>query len=677
MLRDNPREQTSKKCAESLRRRRQRDKQLRSEVFGADCVANGAFGLFYLGMVFEKSGQLETAAMCFRNSFRIDNRVLCAYFKFTEVIARVELSESLGKRPGAQPAKGKRVGGQVKFKHKTVLTNKLMAYLLQDDSDKKVLRKRKALKDEAALDEPRKRQRRQAGGGQGRGLRDNSPEDFLVLQHNLETLADSGDPLPADPKKENKSAFKRVKLGESERSAKAEGRLGVKANCLVFAGEEVVSVAKGCLFGQSNCQEARRFGPGDSPFKPTDKLASGLQKENQEGASEADMQSAVAAREKSARARSRKSASLVGAFEAALRNAESHRIEDLIALIKPGVVCQQFNEFPRAKEAFSQLVVEGKGLGALNCSYLTVQIAKCWVSMMNYEEAAKNFEAAFSSNPNALEGLDVYSSCLWYLKDTIKMIELNQRVARLFRNSPVALTVQGNCCSMIKKTEEAIALFKSASKTDPLNSYVCCLLGHEFVFLEDFKSARLFYQKALEIDPHQFNAYWGLGNIHLQINDYHNALVFFSNALAFNRFSPLIYSYIGIASLNLNLNKKALESFEKAEEFQAESVMNSYYKAVAYFKLGEYALGSRLLEQLAVSVKNEPKIFVLLGKIYHAMGRFEDVNDCFNKAIQLDPRDSQGKIRELLELLNLQAGSEGLSNLAEEAERSVGCNSPL
>ena len=86
--------------------------------------------------------------------------------------------------------------------------------------------------------------------------------------------------------------------------------------------------------------------------------------------------------------------------------------------------------------------------------------------------------------------------------------------------------------------------------------------------------------------------------------------------------------------------------------------MNTYYKSVAYFKLCEYSLGAQLLEKLAATVKNEPKIFVLLGKIYHALGRFEDVNDCFNKAIHLNPRDSQGKIRELLELLNLHVGND-------------------
>jgi len=232
------------------------------------------------------------------------------------------------------------------------------------------------------------------------------------------------------------------------------------------------------------------------------------------------------------------------------------------------------------------------------------------------------------------------------------LINLNLSVNKAFKNSAISFIIRGNCHSLLKKTEDAILDFKKAIELEPRDSYAYCLLGHEYVFLEDLHQAKSNYMKALEIDRQQFNAYWGLGNIFLQIDDYLNALTYFYNALTINPYSPLIYSYLGIAYLNLNSNKKALENFEKAESFKDDSFMNTYYKSVAYYKMGDFKKGAINLEELLLTVKNEPKLYVLLGKIYVELGKLNDAHFCFTKAIHLDPRNSQGKIRELLELIN-------------------------
>lgn len=47
-------------------------------------------------------------------------------------------------------------------------------------------------------------------------------------------------------------------------------------------------------------------------------------------------------------------------------------------------------------------------------------------------------------------------------------------------------------------------------------SYVYCLLGHEYIFTEDYQMAELYYKKALEINNTEFHGFWGLGYVHLK-----------------------------------------------------------------------------------------------------------------------------------------------------------------
>lgn len=323
------------------------------------------------------------------------------------------------------------------------------------------------------------------------------------------------------------------------------------------------------------------------------------------------------------------------------------QLTNFLSKLKLGIIHFAFNEFPQAITAFKMMTDDQDH----HCSYATVQAARSHMNQMNYLEATALFEKARALNPNVTDGLDYYSSCLWYNRSISEMADLEVRMSQDFSNHPICNVIHGNFCSLLKQNGQAIEAFKRYLKIDPDNSYIHCLLGHEYVFIEDFTSATNSYTHSIETDWRQYNAYWGLGNIAKIQDNPKAALIHFYTALGINPHCRLLYTYIGLSNLSLGLSQQAVKNFTQASQ-NGEDIMSSYYKAMALFKMNDLANAKEVLERLIGTVKNEPKIYLLLGKIHVKLGEMDKAHECFIRAISLDPRDSQGKIRELSDLVS-------------------------
>ena len=648
---------TEKLKVENSRKMKTKKLIYRNEEFASECVANGAYGFFYLGMTFEQDSKLEQAALCYRNSYRLDNRIYYSYIKFVETIAKIEFENSFSQKGKTDGhflffPKNMRDASKLKLKSKTAGSVKLMNYLLQTNENQ-LLCKRVALPSSNSPDRKK------------RGKKTKPSLAYLTMDSSIKNTNPFGTTFPnpncdkilqgSFQKKENQNLLKSVPSSRTEVYSGVETKL---TNNKIITGsnfvENEITALKSSqvLISGIHC-ESKRLSRFESIQTMPDKSTHLRQKENNEFCNEPD--------------HLHNSPKLENINDPILhiypitksktvktKNTSPNISEILLFLrsLKEGIVHFSFNEYPQAIQAFESYNAPDPTVLEIKCSFALVVSGRCFINMMKYEQASKIFELAVQVNPNVTDGLEYYSSCLWYTKDIAQLLDLERKTSQNFKSNCVNSVIHGNFCSAVKKTDDAIVSFKSAVKHNPSDSYALCLLGHELVFLEDYKSAKECYFKALETDSQQFNAYWGLGNIYLQIDDSQSALVYFYNALAVNPHCALIYSYIGVAHLNLNSSKKALENFEKSEQLIPDSTMNLYHISLAYFKMGDFNRAAIGLQNLLQGVKNEPKLFVLLGKVYQKLGRIQDAHECFAKAINLDPRDSQGKIRELFEMIN-------------------------
>ncbi|KAJ6921191.1 hypothetical protein NC652_015175 [Populus alba x Populus x berolinensis] len=120
------------------------------------------------------------------------------------------------------------------------------------------------------------------------------------------------------------------------------------------------------------------------------------------------------------------------------------------------------------------------------------QVGKAYVELVDYLEADRAFSLARRASPYSLEGLDVYSTVLYHLKEEMKC-------------------AMGNCYSLQKDHETALKNFQRAVQLDSRFAYAHTLCGHEYVALEDFENGIKSYQSALRIDARNYKSWQGLG----------------------------------------------------------------------------------------------------------------------------------------------------------------------
>lgn len=289
-------------------------------------------------------------------------------------------------------------------------------------------------------------------------------------------------------------------------------------------------------------------------------------------------------------------------------------------------------------------------------SFFINNIGICLMKMVKYKQAYEFFKKARKHNKTQLEGVEYYSTCLWHLNKTNDLIELSEILFKNFPENFKTWLVLGNSYSILKDHSNAIKFFKRGIQINKNSSYAYCLLGHEYIFLEDYDLAKKSYFSAIEINNLEFTGYWGLGNVFLKTDNFNLALKYFLIALSLNPNCATIYTYIGITLINQEKFELALKIFEKSQNLDQESLMNNYYKATALYNLKFFDQAILELEKLKTTATHEPRIYLLMGKIYKEIGNIDRAHDNFLLALNFDPKDSEKKIRNLIDCLNSEEG---------------------
>ncbi|KAL3613629.1 Cell division cycle protein 27 B [Castilleja foliolosa] len=175
------------------------------------------------------------------------------------------------------------------------------------------------------------------------------------------------------------------------------------------------------------------------------------------------------------------------------------------------------------------------------------QVGKAYFEMVDYLEAGRAFSLARIISPYSLEGMDIYSTVLYHLKEDMKLSYLAQELISTDRLAPQSWCAVGNCFSLQKDHETALKNFQRSVQLNSRFAYAHTLCGHEHVALEDFENGIKSYQTALRMDSRHYNAWYGLGMIYLRQEKYEFSEHHFRMAFQINPLSSVIMSYLGTA----------------------------------------------------------------------------------------------------------------------------------
>jgi len=287
--------------------------------------------------------------------------------------------------------------------------------------------------------------------------------------------------------------------------------------------------------------------------------------------------------------------------------------------------------------------------------YVLDLVGLCHFEAADYKKAEQVFQQVFHSEPQRVEGLEIYSSTLWHLKKDIELGFLAQQVLQGNRLNPQVWCVVGNCFSLQKEHDTAIKFFKRAIQVDPSFTYAFTLCGHEFVANEKFDKAIPMYQQALSIDPRHYNAWWGLGNIYHRQEEHENAERHFLKALEINRSNSVLRCYLGMVLDALDKPLDALANFELACQGEPPNGMAYFHKACVLMNLERFEEALVDLKKVRCLAPKEACVHFQLGKVYMRLQRDKKALQHFNIAMDLN-RDSKDlhTIKTHIERLNVR-----------------------
>ncbi|KAF2531388.1 hypothetical protein F2Q70_00029066 [Brassica cretica] len=272
-----------------------------------------------------------------------------------------------------------------------------------------------------------------------------------------------------------------------------------------------------------------------------------------------------------------------------------------------------------------------------NTGWVLSQVGKAYFELIDYLEAEKAFRQARQASPYSLEGMDIYSTVLYHLKEDMKLSYLAQELISTDRLAPQSWCAMGNCYSLQKDHETALKNFLRAVQLNPRFAYAHTLCGHEYATLEDFENGMKSYQNALRVDTRHYNAWYGLGMIYLRQEKLEFSEHHFRMAFLINPSSSVIMSYLGTALHALKRSEEALEIMEQAILADRKNPLPMYQKANILVCLERLDEALEVLEELKEYAPSESSVYALMGRIYKRRNMHDKAMLHFGLALDMKP----------------------------------------
>lgn len=367
------------------------------------------------------------------------------------------------------------------------------------------------------------------------------------------------------------------------------------------------------------------------------------------------------------------------------------------------------NKLLEAKKVLTE-ALELPQKDALVYKYLGVVSEK----LGNFEEAAENYQFSAKLNyydKNIWQRLGFTYISLGKYEQAIKSFENSDKVQSANTDT---YTGWGMALMKLKKFEEAADKFETAMKINKYNfsaMFLCAVMEvklekydkaeiklaflanvspnesntFEYARLkalkDDYESAIHYAQKSLEYNSNMLPSYILLGQIYAQKYDIENSLKVFNTAFNKELISQDLYLEWGMALIKFERYEEAKEKLEKAYKINNESIDICSTLALCLVLLGEIERAKSLLEDVMAIEPDNKKIkqslgilaykendyenairylrmdedvlnFYYMGKCYEKLNNREKVIECFNSALEQNPKYLTANINYVQWLIN-------------------------
>ncbi len=298
-------------------------------------------------------------------------------------------------------------------------------------------------------------------------------------------------------------------------------------------------------------------------------------------------------------------------------------------------------------------------------------IVQHYIDDGKFSLADRALEIGMKQHPENGELLLLKSEIFIFEGDFKKSLEIIEIAEQLIPQNEEIFLQKATIASKSKHHFEAIKFLNKALSLSEDKLEIWCLLGMEFLILEDFRSAKYYFQLCLDEDPLDYQSLYNLLHTFEQLDDTPGAIDALNAILEKDPYCEVAWHQLGKIYTSLNKFKEAISAFEFA-------VISDDKFTGAYIEIGKILEKTGKLNlaienyHIALEINEESAfVFYRIANCYNTLGSYDLSIQYHKKAINTDPTFENSWIS-LIEFYDLKKDYSNAINYSIKALESNG-----
>jgi tetratricopeptide (TPR) repeat protein len=277
--------------------------------------------------------------------------------------------------------------------------------------------------------------------------------------------------------------------------------------------------------------------------------------------------------------------------------------------------------------------------------------------------AKKGIKIGLQQHPDATELKLLQVEVLVFENELAKAEQLLDELELIDANNDEVYIQRANILSKQDNHQGAIAMLQKALLLSDNSFDVYSLMGMEYLFMDDFKSAKDSFIKCLEFDDQDYSSLYNVVYCFEFLEDYKGAIHFLNDYLERNPYCEVAWHQLGKLYYAEKLFPEALTAFEFAI-FSDDSFIGAYFeKGKVLEKLGRH---EEAIENYETTIQIEDPTshaFLRMGRCYEKLGNEEMAQYYFKQTVKEDPLLDKGWLAITNFYIRKKEYSEALNNI--------------
>jgi tetratricopeptide (TPR) repeat protein len=251
--------------------------------------------------------------------------------------------------------------------------------------------------------------------------------------------------------------------------------------------------------------------------------------------------------------------------------------------------------------------------------------------------AKKAVKLGLQQHPASID-LKLLQVEIYVIEDKLDKASMTLRIIeRLEPNNDEVFIQKASISSKKGNHIKAIELFKKALTFTDDKADVWSLLGMEYLYVDDFKNARLTFQKCIKVDVEDYAALYNVVYCFDMEKEHKAAIVYLNSYIDVNPYCEVAWHQLGRQYFILEMYTEALSSFDYAVLIDESFVGGYLEKAKTLEHLAQYkeAIGNYLI---TIDLDDATAfVYLRIGECYEKLENVDEAISYYKKAVHEDP----------------------------------------